>query len=79
MEMSISHRVCAEISQTGGIWKVPARDWENDKASMRKKRCGDNPSECVSGPYPHAGEHTTEDERVTIYGNTKGQDELNDI
>ena len=79
MEMSIPHRICTEISQTGDIWKVPSRNRENDKASMWKERCGDNPSERVSRPYPHAGKHTAEDECVAVYGNIKGQDELNDI
>ena len=30
------------------------------------------------GSYPYVGEHTAEDERVTVYGDTKGQDESND-
>ena len=58
MEMSISHRVCAEISQTGGIWKVPARDGKmirqvcerNDVEIIQANACPDHIHMLVSIP-----------------------------
>ncbi len=68
MELKVSHRICAEISETS-VLSAKERSGRGDtEAVMRMERCRNYRSRSVSGSYPYARSNTTEDGSMEFYG-----------
>ena len=60
VEMSIPHRICTKVSQTGNLSRNKSRYRINTQKAMRTKGSGNNRSKCMPGSYPYAHQYTAE-------------------
>ena len=68
MEMSISHRLCAEIPKDGDIWPDKTGYRSDTEETMPAKGGRNYRSQSMPRPYTHADKHTAQVQRITDYG-----------
>lgn len=74
MEMSISHRDRAEVSQEGDLWNAAKGYWSDPAEAMRLQACGDHRSTRDEGSYPHAAVDPTEAGGIGLRGVSQGEE-----
>ena len=58
--MSISHSVCAPVSQESHIWEIESLDRRNTTGVVRAQTRKYNRGACNAGSHPYACRDTTE-------------------
>ena len=77
--MSISHRICAEISEDGDIWTDKTGYRSDIEKTVSAKGGRNNRSQSMPGSYTHADKHPTQVQRITDYGVPEGEEQPDDI
>lgn len=79
MELQIPHSICAEVPPPDNLWKDQGGSREDIANAVREKRSRNTGSRSVSEPYPYAGKHTAEVQRIRIYGIPEGEKFADDL
>ena len=79
MELQVSHRVRAEISQESIFRGEAIRDTGDTSDIMPVERRGIDRGRDMSRPYSHVGKHTAQNERCGIHGISERQEQSHDI
>ena len=66
--MSISHRICTQISKDGDIWSNKTGYRSDIEKALSAKGRRNHRSQSMPRPYTHADKHPTQVQRVTDYG-----------
>ena len=76
MELQVSHRICAEISQEGILRRETARNRRNIADTVQLEKYPDHRSGSVSGSCAHAFGDTAKDIGSSFMGYLKGKSSL---
>ena len=68
MEMSISYRICTQISKDGDIWTDKTGYRSDIKETVSAKRGRNHRSQSVPRPYTHADKHPSLIQCITDHG-----------
>lgn len=77
--LSVSHRICTEVSQERNLWTVEKRHRRNTADIVQAKECGNTEGRGVCRPHTYAGKYSTVPECSTVYGISQGKEQLNDF
>ena len=69
--MSISYRICTQISKDGDIWTDKTGYRSDIKETVSAKRGRNHRRQSVPGPYTHADKHPTQVQRILVYKGRK--------
>ncbi len=79
MELQISYRVCAEVSEKSLLRAEAIRDWADIAGTMQMERREHIGGRSLPGSHSYVGGNPPENERVKLYGVPEGKEQLDDL
>ena len=77
--LSVSHRICTEVSQERNLWTVEKRHRRNTADIVQAKECGNTGGRGVHRPHTYAGEHSAVLKCSTVHGISQGKEQFDDL